>query len=157
MSAAEINQPVAVPERVRRAMAMLNRAAEAGDRCPSNLELADALGGSSPSMGANIVALLETMGLIAVERFGCGRVVTILSTGKATQPMSGRAHWSQRGVVRAARRARPEASATDEAKRERTHNYRGPIPEHQRVDRDPCPLCGVRADVGCAHQVRAAA
>jgi len=30
--------------------------------------------------------------------------------------------------------------------------YRGPAPDQQRVTRDPCVRCGVRADVGCAHQ-----
>lgn len=36
--------------------------------------------------------------------------------------------------------------------------YRGPVPEAQRVERDPCPWCAVRRDVGCRHfpQVRAA-
>lgn len=27
--------------------------------------------------------------------------------------------------------------------------------EARRVDRDPCPYCGVRADIGCKHRGRA--
>jgi SOS-response transcriptional repressor LexA len=69
MSVADINQPVAVPERVVRVMRMIAAAASAGSRSPTNQEIADALGASSVSCGANIIALLETMGLISVTRY----------------------------------------------------------------------------------------
>lgn len=31
-------------------------------------------------------------------------------------------------------------------------SFRGPAPELQRVNRDACGRCGVRADIGCDHQ-----
>lgn len=36
--------------------------------------------------------------------------------------------------------------------REFDFSFRGPAPEHQRVHRDACGRCGIRADVGCDHQ-----
>ncbi len=89
MSAFDANKPVAVPERVKRVMAMLNRAADAGLRCPTNEEIATAIGAASVSAGANAIALLETMGMIEVERFHQGRRVTVLSTGRATEKVRG--------------------------------------------------------------------
>lgn len=29
--------------------------------------------------------------------------------------------------------------------------YHGPVPKHLLVDRDPCPRCGARRDLGCGH------
>lgn len=29
--------------------------------------------------------------------------------------------------------------------------YLGPVPTHLLVNRDPCPRCGVRADLNCGH------
>lgn len=29
--------------------------------------------------------------------------------------------------------------------------YHGPVPRHLLVDRDPCPRCGARKDLGCGH------
>lgn len=31
------------------------------------------------------------------------------------------------------------------------YDYRGPVPRHLLVDRDPCPRCGARKDLGCGH------
>ncbi len=76
---------IAVPERVKIVMRMLEGAANADLRCPSNCEIAAALGASSPSVSAGTVALLEAMGLISVERGRMARVVTIVASGKRTQ------------------------------------------------------------------------
>jgi hypothetical protein len=95
--------------------------------------------------------LLETMGLISVTRYQVGRVITILSSGKSTAPMTGKLHWSVRGVVR--RQSRPPIISTNP---ETSGTYRGPVPENQRVYRDPCQYCGARADVGCHHSPHAA-
>lgn len=32
-----------------------------------------------------------------------------------------------------------------------TAEYLGPFPKHLLVDRDPCPRCGARRDLGCGH------
>jgi hypothetical protein len=32
--------------------------------------------------------------------------------------------------------------------------YLGPVPTHLLVDRDPCPRCGARRDLGCGHGTR---
>lgn len=32
--------------------------------------------------------------------------------------------------------------------------YRGPVPRHLLVDRDPCPRCGARGDLGCGHSAK---
>lgn len=84
-----INQPVAVPQRAQVVMAMLNGAAERGDDCPSNNLLGGAIDAAANTAG-NVVALLETMGLITVKRFIRARVVTIVSTGKSTRRHVGR-------------------------------------------------------------------
>ena len=75
---------LAVPERVKVVLSMLERAAEAGDNCPNNATIAAAIGSPTISAGANIISLLETMGIITVERSRCARVVRINRTGKRT-------------------------------------------------------------------------
>lgn len=75
---------IPVPERVKIAMSMIVAAAERGERCPSNAEIAVAIGQQGMSAGANIVSTLETMGLILVRRSKKARVVTIMATGKQT-------------------------------------------------------------------------
>ncbi|MGW8202608.1 hypothetical protein ACWGM0_08670 [Sphingomonas bisphenolicum] len=64
--------------------AILERAANAGAVCPTNVELADMLGYSSGNGPSGLVNLLEVSGLITVERSAMGRVVTIAKTGKRT-------------------------------------------------------------------------
>jgi hypothetical protein len=70
--------------RVKVVMSLLSRAAEDGARCPNNPEIAYRIGAGSPASAARSVALLETMGLITVERGHMSRVVTIVATGKRT-------------------------------------------------------------------------
>lgn len=85
MSAHTINAPVAVPERITRVMAMLDRAAEAESACPSNEDIAWAIGAQSAHAGSNAIALLEALGLITVQRRHQARRITIVSTGKSTK------------------------------------------------------------------------
>lgn len=70
--------------RVQRCFTILERAANAGAVCPTNVELADILGYSSGNGPSGLVNLLEVSGLITVERSNIGRVVTIVKTGKRT-------------------------------------------------------------------------
>lgn len=72
-------------DRAKVVMRMLRTAADRNDVCPSNGVIATAIGGRSASSGANIVAFLESNGLISVERGRTERVVTICATGKRTR------------------------------------------------------------------------
>ncbi|WP_278984579.1 hypothetical protein [Sphingobium yanoikuyae] len=67
-----------------RCLAILERAANAGDICPTNETLADLLGYSSGNGPSGLVNLLEVSGLITVARSNAGRVITIVRTGKQT-------------------------------------------------------------------------
>lgn len=71
-------------ERLTRCFAILERAANAGDCCPTNNVLAELLGYSSGNGPSGLVNLLEVAGLIRVERSNDGRVVTIVRSGKRT-------------------------------------------------------------------------
>ncbi len=79
-----INTPLAVPDRVRKVMRLLTVAAANNSPCPTNSEIAVAIGAKSMSAGANAIGLLESANLIRVERTNSRRVVTIVSTGKRT-------------------------------------------------------------------------
>jgi hypothetical protein len=127
-------------------LSMINDAAERGVRAPGNDDIAAEIGASSGSSGSNAIALLEAMGKITVTRYHSGRVITIIETGKSTAPIPGKLHWSVRGVTKSKPAARVDGQLMSSV-------YRGPAPEHQRVNRDPCPCCGVRRDVGCGHHV----
>ena len=128
---------------------LLRRAAEKGDRCPSNLDICFAVGFGSASAGPRILARIEKAGLIKVYSGQCSRVVEIVGTGKRTAGDIPRPHW----------RDRPEN------KHRKHKQYRVPIKPHPappepcasfsvlRVERDPCPYCGVRGDVSCKHRV----
>jgi hypothetical protein len=135
---------VPVPERVIRVMRMLRLAAEGGMPCPGNAEIAAAIEGASLSSGANAIALLETMNLIRVERFGASRIVTIVESGKKTAGETGNIHWRLRedGETPTRKRATPSAF-----KQDREEALARPV-----IDRTPCPRCGVRGDFGCSHR-----
>lgn len=62
----------------------LVRAANNGVACPSNEDLSRSLGYASPTKASDLIALLEAMGFITVERGHMMRVVTIVKTGKRT-------------------------------------------------------------------------
>lgn len=132
------------PETRRMVLAAITRAADAGTRCPYNDEIAAMVGAESPATGARIVADLEHMGLIEVERFGAGREVTIVETGSKTFYGDRRnAHW-RAGIAN-------RKSPTHIVLRPRAD----PVPDEQSlppaVYRDPCPRCGTRRDLGCQH------
>lgn len=116
---------------------MVERAANAGAACPSNLDIAQAIGAKSISSGPKALERLEKRGLIKVERGATSRVVTILATGKRTAGTVTKRHWSVRGVVKSA----PQNKPAEQIFRE----------ERPAVYRDPCPRCGVRGDIGCQH------
>lgn len=63
---------------------MVNTAAEQGEPCPVNIDLEDAAGFSSCSMGSKIIARLEAKGHVLVERSQKARRVQIIATGKWT-------------------------------------------------------------------------
>ena len=65
-------------------LTILERAANAGEPCPTNQTLAQLLGYSSTNGPSGLVNLLEVSGFIAVERSNAGRVVTISKSGKRT-------------------------------------------------------------------------
>jgi hypothetical protein len=75
---------IAVPERVKIAFAMIEKAANDRTECPSNAELATMIGAGSTSAGADVVATLEALGMISVRRGRAARVITITATGKST-------------------------------------------------------------------------
>jgi DNA-binding MarR family transcriptional regulator len=83
---------IAVPDRVTVLMRLLNDAAEKAAACPTNMEIADAIGVRGIATAANAISLLEAMNLIRVERGVRNRVVTIVSTGKRTGGMVRSAH-----------------------------------------------------------------
>jgi len=72
------------PAPLKSAMAMIERAANAGCECPTNSEIAAAMGRSSMASGADALSTLETLGMTSVVRGRCNRVVTITATGKRT-------------------------------------------------------------------------
>jgi hypothetical protein len=77
-------QQVVRDDRLTKMLRALERAANAGVPCPSNDDLSRTLGYASPSKASDLIAMLETIGFITVER-GCDtRVVTIVKTGKRT-------------------------------------------------------------------------
>ena len=71
-------------DRLMRCFEILKRAAENGETCPTNADLADMLGYSAPNKASDVVSLLEVMGLIRVARGRKNRVVTICKTGQKT-------------------------------------------------------------------------
>jgi len=78
-----------------KAMRLISAAADAGRPCPTNAELAECAGSLSTTTGALIVAQLEKLGAIAVERFNSDRRITVLATGRSTarRGLSTTPHW----------------------------------------------------------------
>ena len=81
--------PLAVPERVRGVLGMLQAAASRNELCPNNALLAASMGCNSIAMASRAVALLEAAGIIAVTRYINARVVTIVGTGESTRAVDG--------------------------------------------------------------------
>lgn len=103
----------------------LAAAAEADQPAPRSHDLAK-MAGIAGSRACAIVQQLDTAGLIVIERRYAARRFTIVTTGARTA-------WPYSVLHRAETLA---------------------VPLPPRVDRDPCPRCNVRGDIGCAHQVR---
>lgn len=123
-------------------------AADANKPCPSNPEIAGMLGKDSVSAGVSCLARLAERGLITVRRYQITREVTVVATGRSTyvHPSQAVAHW----------RDRPDGQTTIRPActpvAQRLHHEREPeVDDADRVNRDPCPRCGIRADVGCHH------
>lgn len=76
---------------------MLARAADNNELCPNNDTLVELFNLASGSSVVNLFHKLEKAGLITVERFMQGRVVTITATGKQTlRPANTTPHWRTR-------------------------------------------------------------
>ncbi|WP_146037268.1 winged helix-turn-helix domain-containing protein [Novosphingobium guangzhouense] len=131
-----------------RILAAITKAAERGQPCPQNGELARMIGASSKSVPVNAMKRLEERGLIVVERFSMSRIVTIVATGKSTGGHPATPHWRvhlRDGDVSMPidHKAQPVPAAPVPAVHSR--------PEPVRVNRDPCPFCEIRGDIGCRH------
>jgi hypothetical protein len=124
-----------------RVLALITEAVEANKPCPSNPQLARAVGLRAASFGHRAIERLRQAGLITVEHGPCARVVTIVATGGRTAGEPGKQHWRGRASTGGfRRRAEPVGPPLSSL----------PPPVH----RDPCPRCGVRRDVGCSHSRR---
>ena len=115
---------------LKRAYRLVERAAEAGEACPTNQAIAAHMGISSIGTASGYLSRLQDLGVIRVERGQNMRCVTILATGKQTRGRPSIGHVSKADVEE---RQRPLAF---------------------QVDREPCLRCGVRPDVGCGHSTR---
>jgi len=115
----------------------LVRAANVGDRCPTDVMLCDLAGCTSPSTPRRALSRLDELGLITIIGGGRHRQIIIASTRKATAP-----------TVRCTR-----DHGRSYAERKARMNAGPPAPVMLRVvDRTPCRRCGVRGDLGCAHR-----
>jgi hypothetical protein len=129
---------------------MIVAAANNGERCPTNAQIAERCGGQSVSMGANIVNFLEVAGIIRVARYRAGRVVEIVATGKCTAGnFSGAIQEYGKGSRRIPNKLISHPTEIMPALPEKA------VPVI--IDRSPCPRCATRADVGCVHSERLAA
>lgn len=65
-------------------LALLTEAADHGDPCPANADIADAIGAGAAYQVRNALMRLERHGFLTLRRFGGRYCVTITRTGKAT-------------------------------------------------------------------------
>lgn len=84
----------AAPERVRptvqRVVDLIADAAAAGQPCPTNDAIAAAMGWPDATSAFKAIRAAERAGVIKVERFMVGRIVTICATGEKTAPPPGK-------------------------------------------------------------------
>jgi hypothetical protein len=111
---------------------LLVKAALAGDVCPSNLTLCEALGATSVSTPAHAIARMAKAGRLRVKHCSNGREIYLIDLDITIV--------SKKRVFTRKRNDRPAAVAADR-----------PIPSESLVSRDPCFRCGVRGDIGCEH------
>lgn len=129
-------------QRLAALLAHLARTAEAGDPCPNNDQIIDTIALNGAYQVSGMLTELLDANFITIERDGYLRRVTIVATGKSTD-------WSKR----TGGRKRVGIGFRDpEDVKALAGTFRGDLPESRYVYRDPCPGCGVRRDVGCAHQ-----
>jgi len=68
-----------------RLLDLISDAAKAGDRCPTDIQLMDALGLLSQARLAALFRSLEESGQLTVERYKSFRVATVAETGLRTR------------------------------------------------------------------------
>lgn len=112
-------------------LAAISDAADQGLPCPDNATLMAACGCHKTTL-RDLLVRLERRGMIRAEYGAKGRRITMVATGKQTGWRKAN-NWVQHNTV--ANRVEPNPD--------------------QFVDRDPCPRCGTRRDIGCAHNTRA--
>lgn len=71
-------------------LARLTEAAAAGEPCPNNGELARLIGSAVSTHALDILTRLERRGVLAIDRRGKHRAVTIVATGQRTGDGGGR-------------------------------------------------------------------
>jgi SOS-response transcriptional repressor LexA len=90
-------KPPAVRERAAILFDMIEKAAEAGESCPSTNEIADTFGFASTASSHRLMCELVDAGLIEVVTFTNGRTATIVATGRSTKPPKSKGlHWRTR-------------------------------------------------------------
>ena len=111
---------------------LLVKAALAGEVCPSNLTLCEALGATSVSTPAHAIARMAKAGRLRVKHCSNGREIYLVDLDITIV--------SRTRVFTRKRNDRPAAVAGD-----------APMPSESLVSGDPCFRCGVRGDIGCEH------
>lgn len=132
-------------QRTAKLLALLTKCADAGRPAPTNAELAELLGLQHQNGASAALKRLEALGEVTVERFSNTRIVTIRSTGKSTAGIPGGWKRTCSHRVNADRPARADNQPQGDTARVLTK------PEPLSVNRDPCPCCGIRGDIGCRH------
>lgn len=125
----------------------LKRAAEHNQPCPTNEQLGELCGSLSPTFAVERLKSLVRRKLIVVERFANNRIVTIVATGQQTKGERGAPHW--RDVKK--HKPKPKKLAVRPRRVTESDARNLPVDQTQMVERDPCPRCGVRKDIGCIH------
>lgn len=75
------------PHKTKQLLTILRTAAEAGDKCPTNVEIGAQLGFKSRSTASQAVEKLAKQGLIKIDRYGRDfRQITFLDDGTCTAP-----------------------------------------------------------------------
>jgi len=111
---------------------LLVKAALAGDVCPSNATLCEALGATSVSTPAHAIARMAKAGRLRVKHCSNCREIYLVDFDITIV--------SKKRVFTRKRNDRPAAVAAGM-----------PMPSASLVSRDPCFRCGVRGDIGCEH------
>lgn len=140
----------------------LVRAAVAKQPCPTNGDICDMLDINSVGAASDLISRISAKGWITVTRYQSSRIVEIVETGARTKGEPGTAHWRERpgrrtqpppAITKMDRRRQIAALTVGDVAAVRTA---AEVAEPERVDREPCFMCGVRGDIGCRHR-RAAA